>query len=162
MDELGIGDATTVVGYNRKGGVYSFRLLWALHYYGHTNVKILDGGLEKWTAEDRETTKAPFTAAGTAGSFTAEANPEIFASRERVLDSIDDSSTIILDVRSDDEWTGANKRGGPRGGHVPGAVHLEWTNFMTEGDIPVLKTAEEIRKLLSKVGITPDKNVITY
>jgi thiosulfate/3-mercaptopyruvate sulfurtransferase len=162
MGELGIGDATTVVGYNRKGGVYSFRLMWALHYYGHTNVKILDGGLEKWTAEDRETTKAPFTAAGTAGSFTAEANPEIFASRERVLDSIDDSSTIILDVRSDDEWTGANKRGGPRGGHVPGAVHLEWTNFMTEGDIPVLKTAEEIRKLLSEAGVTPDKNVITY
>ena len=79
-----------------------------------------------------------------------------------MLDSIDDNDTIILDVRSDDEWTGANKRGGPRGGHVPGAVHVEWTNFMTEGDIPVLKTAQEIRKLLSEVGVTPDKNVITY
>jgi thiosulfate/3-mercaptopyruvate sulfurtransferase len=162
MADLGIYDDTTVVGYNRGGGVYSFRLMWALHYYGHTNVKILDGGLEKWIAEGRETTQEPFSAAGTVGSFTAKTNPEIFASRERVLESIDDSSTIILDVRSDDEWTGTNKRGGPRGGRVPGAVHLEWTNFMTEGNIPVLKTAEDIRKLLSNVGVTPDKNVITY
>ncbi|MBT4143027.1 MAG: sulfurtransferase [Chloroflexi bacterium] len=162
MSGLGIGDETTVVGYNRGGGVYSFRLMWALHYYGHTNVKILDGGLEKWVAEGRETTKTPLNAAGKSGSFTAKTNREIFASRKRVLDSIDDSAMIILDVRSDDEWTGANKRGGPRGGHIPGAVHLEWTNFMTEGDIPVLKTADEIRNLLSEYGITPDKNVITY
>ncbi len=162
MENLGINDDTTVIGYNRKGGVYTFRLMWALHYYGHTNVKILDGGLEKWVSEGRETTNESFSSACASGSFTAKVNPEIFASREYVLDSIDDISTVILDVRSDDEWTGANKRGGPRGGRIPGAVHLEWTNFMTEGDIPVLKTATEIRKLLSDAGVTPDKNVITY
>jgi thiosulfate/3-mercaptopyruvate sulfurtransferase len=162
MSDLGIGDETTVIGYNRGGGVYSFRLMWALHYYGHTNVKILDGGLEKWEAEGRETTKTPSSAAGTAGPFTPKANADIFASRDRVLSAIDDESTIILDVRTDDEWTGANKRGGPRGGRIPGAVHFEWTNFMTDGDVPVLRTAEEIRKMLADVGITPDKNVITY
>ena len=162
MSDLGIDDNTTVVGYNRSGGVYSFRLMWALHYYGHTNVKILDGGLEKWQAEGRETTTEPTSAAGAAGTFTPKANADIFASRERVLDAIDDSDTILLDLRSDDEWTGLNKRGGPRGGRIPGATHLEWTNFVTEGDIPVLKTATEIRKLLSDVGVTPDKNVITY
>lgn len=162
MANLGINDDTTVVGYNRKGGVYTFRLMWALHYYGHTNVKLLDGGLEKWVSEGRETTKESFSSACASGSFTAKVNPKIFASREYVLGAIDDISTVILDVRSDDEWTGANKRGGPRGGRIPGAVHLEWTNFMTEGDIPVLKTATEIRKLLSDAGVTPDKNVITY
>jgi thiosulfate/3-mercaptopyruvate sulfurtransferase len=162
MSDLGIGDDTTVIGYNREGGVYAYRLMWALHYYGHTNVKILDGGLEKWQAEGREVTTTPTSHAGAAGTFTPESNPEIFASRERVLESIDSESTILMDVRTNDEWTGANKRGGPRGGRIPKAIHLEWTNFHTGGDVPVLKSAEEIRKILADVGITPDKNVITY
>lgn len=162
MSDLGIGDETLVVGYNREGGVYSFRLMWALYYYGHTNVKVLDGGLEKWQAEGREVTSVETSARGTAGKFTPKANAEIFASREQVLDAINDESTILLDVRSDDEWTGKNKRGGPRGGRIPGAIHLEWTNFHTGGEVPVLKTADEIRKVLADVGVTPDKNVITY
>jgi len=136
--------------------------MWALHYYGHTNVKILDGGLEKWVAEGRETTTDAASFEGAGGSFTPVENSGIFASRDRVLSAIDDESTVILDVRSDDEWTGANKRGGPRGGRIPGAIHFEWTNFMTDTEIPVLKSADEIRKLLADVGITPDKNVITY
>jgi thiosulfate/3-mercaptopyruvate sulfurtransferase len=166
MSNLGIGDNTTVVGYDRSGGVYSFRLMWALHYYGHTNVKFLDGGLPKWIAEGRGTTTQPappvVTGSTPAGSFTPRANSAIFASREQVLDAIDSNSTVLLDVRTDDEWNGRNKRGGPRGGRIPGAVHLEWVNFHTGGDIPVLKSAGEIRKLLAEVGVTPDKNIITY
>ncbi|MDP6665917.1 MAG: rhodanese-like domain-containing protein [Dehalococcoidia bacterium] len=162
MADLGIGDDTTVVGYDRSGGVYSFRLMWALHYYGHTDVKFLDGGLPKWVAEGREITTDAVSVAGTGASFTPGANSDIFASRDRVLEAIDDDSTVLLDVRSDDEWTGVNKRGGPRGGRIPGAVHLEWVDFHTGGDVPVLRTADEIRKLLADVGITPDKNVIAY
>ncbi|MBG82425.1 MAG: sulfurtransferase [SAR202 cluster bacterium] len=162
MYDLGIGDETTVVAYNREGGVYGFRLMWVLHYYGHTNVKILDGGLEKWKAEERPISLNPTSAKGAAGTFTPNRNHEIFASREQVLSAIGDKETILLDVRTDDEWTGQNKRGGPRGGRIPGAVHIEWTNFMTDSEIPVLKTAKEIRKILSNHGVTPDKNVITY
>ena len=166
MSDLGVGDDTTVIGYDRSGGVYTFRLMWALHYYGHTNVKFLDGGLPKWIAEGRNISTAPGSfaesGAGTGRSFTPSANPAIFASRERVLDTIDNNSTVLLDVRADDEWNGLNKRGGLRGGRIPGAVHLEWVNFHTGGDIPVLRSAGEIRKLLADVGVTPDKNVITY
>ncbi len=166
MSELGVGDGTTVVGYDRSGGVYSFRLMWALHYYGHTNVKFLDGGLPKWVAEGRDTTKTPTSFAGpgaaTGTSFTPKANSDIFASRERVLDAIDDDSTVLLDVRADTEWNGLNKRGGPRGGRIPGAIHLEWVKFHTGGDVPVLRSAEEIRQLLADVGVTPDKMVIAY
>jgi thiosulfate/3-mercaptopyruvate sulfurtransferase len=166
MSSLGINDNTTVVGYDRSGGVYSFRLMWALHYYGHTNVKFLDGGLPKWIAEGRSTTTEPAPRAApesaSASSFTPRANSEIFASREQVLNAIGSDSTVLLDVRADDEWTGDNKRGGPRGGRIPGAVHLEWVNFHTGGDVPILRPADEIRKLLADVGVTPDKNIITY
>ena len=157
-----VGEDHPVVGYDRSGGVYSFRRMWALHYYGHTNVKFLDGGLQKWMAEGRDTTTDPGLPAGTGKSFTPRANSAIFADRERVMDAIPRDSTVLLDVRSDNEWNGLNKRGGPRGGRIPGAVHLEWVNFHTGGDIPVLRSAVEIRKLLADVGVTPDKNVITY
>jgi thiosulfate/3-mercaptopyruvate sulfurtransferase len=162
MSDLGIGDETLVISYARAGGVYSFRLMWALHYYGHTNVKILDGGLDKWQAEGRDMSENASSFTGTSGKFTPKVNSEIFASVDRVLDAIDDSSTVLLDLRADDEWDGTNKRGGPRGGRIPGATHLEWKHFNTDGDIPVLKTADEIREILAEVGITPDKNVITY
>jgi len=79
-----------------------------------------------------------------------------------VLDAIDDDSTVLLDVRADTEWNGLNKRGGPRGGRIPGAIHLEWVKFHTGGDVPVLRSAEEIRQLLADVGVTPDKKVIAY
>ena len=162
MHDLGIGDETLVVGYDRSGGVYSFRLMWALHYYGHTNVKFLDGGLPKWIAENRPVSSEPSDYSGYGGSFTPSANSSIFASRDNVLEVIDDTSTVLLDVRADDEWTGANKRGGPRGGRIPGSIHLEWKNFHTGGRIPVLKSADEIRGVLATVGVTLDKNIITY
>jgi thiosulfate/3-mercaptopyruvate sulfurtransferase len=162
MRDLGIDDETLVISYARAGGVYSFRLMWALHYYGHTNVRVLDGGLDKWEAEGREKSVNTSSFAGSAGTFTPKVNSSIFASADRVLDAIDDDSTVLLDLRADDEWNGTNKRGGPRGGRVPGATHLEWKHFNTDGDIPVLKSAEEIRKVLAEFGITPDKNVITY
>ncbi len=162
MSDLGIGDETLVISYARAGGVYSFRLMWALHYYGHTNVRVLDGGLDKWQAEGREISETAATFAGSAGKFSPTVNSDIFAAADRVLDAIDDESTVLLDLRADDEWNGTNKRGGPRGGRIPGATHLEWKHFNTDGDVPVLKTADEIREVLASVGITPDKNVITY
>ena len=51
MSSLGIGDETQVVAYDSSGCLYGFRLAWSLHYYGHTNVKVLDGGFPKWFAE---------------------------------------------------------------------------------------------------------------
>ena len=160
MSSLGISDDSLVVAADSHGGLYSFRLLWSLRYYGFTNAKILDGGLPKWQAENRPVTDQPSDVP--AGSFTPRPNREIIALREDVLSAIDDPNTVILDVRSDGERDGSNKRGGKRGGFVPNSVHLEWVNFHTGGDIPTIKHADELRKMLADIGVTPDKNVITY
>ena len=160
MSSLGIGDDTQVVAYDSSGCLYGFRLAWSLHYYGHTNVKVLDGGFPKWFAENRPLSRE--THSYPAAQFSPRPHPEIMATRERVLEAIGDTDTVLLDVRSDEEWTGENKRGTKRGGRMPGAVHLEWTNLLTEGDVPVLLPADELRRILADHGITPDKNVITY
>jgi thiosulfate/3-mercaptopyruvate sulfurtransferase len=160
MSDLGINNDSTVVAVDSHGGLYSLRLLWSLSYYGFTNGKILDGGIPKWMAEGRPvTTDVPTPPAG---NFTPKENRPIIALKEDVLAAIDDPNTVILDVRSDGERDGSNKRGGKRGGYVPGSVHLEWLNFHTGGDIPTIKHADELRRMLAEVGVTPDKNVITY
>ena len=75
---------------------------------------------------------------------------------------VDDPDTIFLDVRSTGEYTGENNRGNQRAGHVPGAVHLEWLNFVTTDKHRTVKPADEIRAMLEERGVTPDKQVITY
>ena len=162
MQSLGIGDDTTVIAYDRTGGLYALRLMWALHYYGHRDVKMLDGGYQKWVAEGRATSVEPFAASGTE-SFTPR-NPDrsMIAGKSDVLAAIDDPDATLLDVRTDGEWDGSNKRGGKRGGRIPGAVHLEWVNFHTGGEIPTLKTADEINQILDENGVDKDSQVITY
>lgn len=160
MSALGISDDTTVVATDSHGGLYSLRLLWSLQYYGHKNFKILDGGLPKWESEGRPvTTDIPSHAPG---NFTPSSDRSAIALKEDVLAAIDDPNTVILDVRSDAERDGSNKRGGDRGGYVPNSVFLEWVNFHTGGDVPTIKSADELRTILAEVGVTPDKNVITY
>lgn len=162
MQSLGIGDDTTVIAYDRTGGLYALRLMWALHYYGHRDVKMLDGGYQKWVAEGRATSVEPFAASGTESFTPRQPDRSMIAGKSDVLAAIDDPDATLLDVRTDGEWDGSNKRGGKRGGRIPGAVHLEWVNFHTGGEIPTLKTADEINQLLDENGIDKDSQVITY
>lgn len=162
MQSLGIGEDTTVVAYDRTGGLYALRLMWALHYYGHRDVKMLDGGYQKWVAEGRVTSNEPYVAPGTVSFTPRQPDKSIFADQSDVLAAIDAPDTTLLDVRTDAEWDGANKRGGKRGGRIPGAVHLEWVNFHTGGDIPTLKTADEINQLFEENGIDKGAQIITY
>ena len=164
MESLGIGDNSLVVAYDRTGGLYALRLMWALHFYRHANVKMLDGGYQKWIAEGRATSVDGVSEDGSgSATFTArEPDGSMYAGIDDVLEAIGADDTTLLDVRTDGEWEGTNKRGGKRGGHMPGAVHLEWVNFHTGGDIPTLKTADEIRALLVDRGVPTNNNVITY
>ena len=160
MCNLGIDNETLVIAYDRSAGLYSLRLLWALNYYGHTKIKILDGGYQKWLQEDKKITQT--ISEYSSSEFNTNIIDSYIAKRDYVKESIIDDDIQILDVRSDDEWTGKNKRGGPRGGHIPGAIHIEWTNFHTNGEIPALKTSKEIKSILTNSGFSFNKKTITY
>ena len=73
--------------------------------------------------------------------------------------SLDD--VVVWDVRSDGEYDGSSSRGNKRVGHVPGAVHLEWFNVM-DRETQCFKPADEVRRMLTEKGITPDKAVYAY
>lgn len=161
ISALGIGDDTLVVAYDAFGGLYAARLWWALNYYGHEKVVVLNGGWNKWFKEGHPITNVEPRYPRAA--FNAKApNQSLFASAEDVLNAIDRPDAVILDVRSTEEYTGANLRGNKRGGHVPGAFHLEWLNYITRDDLQMFKPAEELRQMFQGAGATPEKEVITY
>ena len=160
MSVLGISNDSTVVAYDSDSNHLAPRLFWALRYYGHNNVKVLDGGYAAWIAENRSVETGDSSVS--AGSFNATPHPEVIALREDILAEIGSDGTQFWDVRTDEEWTGENDRGTKQGGHLPGATHLEWKNLITEGDVPVFKSSDELMSLLNSVGVTQDKNIVPY
>jgi thiosulfate/3-mercaptopyruvate sulfurtransferase len=157
---LGIGDDTLVVTYDNGQSLTAARLWWALNYYGHDNVKVLDGGWRRWVSEGR---RVSFDRAQpvTGTTFTPRVNDAVMAKVDELKAACSREDSVLWDVRSDGEWDGSSSRGNQRVGHIPGAVHLEWFNVM-ERDTHQFKPAGEIRRLLAEHGITPDKNVFTY
>jgi thiosulfate/3-mercaptopyruvate sulfurtransferase len=157
---LGIGDDTHVITYDNSQSLYAARLWWALNYYGHTNVQVLNGGWRRWVNEGRriELTRAR---AASGRSFTPQANEAIMCRLDELKVSYNSPDVAVWDVRTDGEWDGSGDRGNLQKGHVPGAVHLEWFN-MLERDSHQFKSADEIRNILAGLGITPDKTVYTY
>ena len=158
MGEMGIGNDTLVVAYDGFNGLYAARLWWTLAYYGHTNVKVLNGGWNAWLAEGRPVTNA--TTRPEPAVFTPHVQPDLIADWQRVQAAIG-SERVLLDVRSDGEWTGENARGTKRGGRLPGAVHLEWLNYV-DAKTSRFKPAAELRALFEEVGVSPDREVVTY
>ncbi len=160
MAGMGIGDDTTVVAYDASGSLYAARFWWLLNLHGHTNVKVLNGGWTKWLTEGHPASIEILSVARE--TFTPRFNADLICTLDQAKASIDDPSVVILDVRSDGEWTGENRRNGRHGGHVPGAVHLEWLNFVTAPPLRTFKPAAELRAMLADVGVTPDRAVVTY
>ena len=88
---------------------------WALNYYGHANVKVLNGGWNQWLLEGRPVTLAA-TKASTSKAFTPRANPDMYASAEHIMEHLEKPGFVVLDVRSDGEWDGSTTRGNKRQG----------------------------------------------
>ena len=163
FSDLGISSNTTVVGYDRSGSLYGFRLAWVLNFYGHSNVKVLDGGFPKWEHENRSIQLESAQPNNRDNFIPNNPNVEIFSNKNALIDILKSNSNYqILDVRSDDERKGINLRGGNRGGYIPNSLHKEWVNFNTKGDIPILKSANEILKITNDLGLKHDVPTITY
>ncbi len=140
MGSLGIGDETHVVVYDHAGGQFATRLWWALTYYGHDRVSVLDGGWKGWTSENLPTTdEVPTPAPAT---FTPKTRDGWRKGAEEVLSASRTGDALVLDARDEGQYTGAVTRGEGRPGHVPGARHLHADGlfgpdgtFLSDGDL---------------------------
>lgn len=157
---LGIDENTTVVAYD-PAGPPAGRVAWGFLYYGHERTKLLDGGLTKWAQEGRPLeTRVP---AYTPGTFTPKPVEGLYCGLDYARASVKKPKTVLWDVRAAGEFDGSDPRDNApaRAGHLPGAVHLEWSNLLDPAT-RTLKTAAELRRILKAKGITPEAEVVSY
>jgi thiosulfate/3-mercaptopyruvate sulfurtransferase len=166
LGERGIGNATTVVLYGDKNNWFAAYAYWYLKVYGHGDVRILDGGRQKWIDESRElTTEVPSPAAV---SYAAEERDEsIRAYRDQVRKWIEGDSVALVDVRSPGEYAGElvappgyEQEGAQRAGHIPRAVSVPWATAVR--DDGTFKTADELRAIYRGKGVTEERPVTAY
>ena len=157
LELRGVSETKQAVFYEANSGMRAARGVWFLEYYGHPNVKMLDGGFDAWKAAG-----APMTSEATApkaAAFKSIERREVLATAEDVLRSLNRKEIAILDTRSRGEFLGTHVRAA-RGGAIPGAIHIEWTdNIAPDGKF---KSNGELRAMYEKAGITPDKEVVSY
>lgn len=160
MGSLGIGADVTVVAYDDAGGVHAARLWWALTYYGHTDVKVLHGGWQRWRAEGRPTTDLETVPLPT--RFTPRPTQGARCGLDELLRRLKDPGFQVLDARSEGEYLGFVNEGNRRAGHIPGAINVEWKRFLTSEALPTLRPARELQALLQTAGLEPDAEVVTH
>jgi thiosulfate/3-mercaptopyruvate sulfurtransferase len=153
----GVNHEKEVVVYEGTSGMRAARAFWFLEYFGHPRVSLLDGGIQAWRKCGYEVTTAASPAK--AAHFKPAEKGAILASVDYLSHSLERDDVRILDTRSEAEYMGRNIRAA-RGGAIPGAVHLEWTqNLDQEGKF---KPPDELAAMYRKLGVTPEKEIIPY
>jgi thiosulfate/3-mercaptopyruvate sulfurtransferase len=157
MAERGIGDGTHVIAVDGAGGQFATRLWWALTYYGHDRVSVLDGGWTRWVDEGRPV--EPGQPVVTPATFHTRPRPALRANAAQVLAQLGQPGVQLLDARDAGQFTGLRRRG-PRGGHIPGALNLPRELFFADsgGFLPL----DAIRQRIESHGLHPDQPTIAY
>lgn len=168
VSKNGITKDTIVVFYGDKSNWWACYALWAFQLFGHENVKILDGGRDKWIAEGREITReTPSYAATDYPVPTKRYDDEIRAFFDNAL-AHSQAKKPLIDVRSPGEFIGEvthmpeyPQEGVLRGGHVPGARSVPWKRAVKED--ATFKSADELREIYeNEIGLKPGDDVIAY
>lgn len=159
LGSLGLTPDTHVVAYDDEGGGWAGRFLWLLAMVGHDRWSYLDGGIHAWIAAGLPLEQQP--------NVPARSDYPVRLCGDEAVDStwlrtnLGDPSLAIWDARSRDEFLGVRALAA-RGGHIPGAVNLDWVDCMDRQNHMRLKDLERLRATLADLGITPDKNIVTH
>jgi thiosulfate/3-mercaptopyruvate sulfurtransferase len=156
---LGIDNGETVIVYDGSGIFSAPRVWWMLKTMGHANVKVLDGGLPKWTREGRALESG--SAKSAAKMFASTPQPKLIRDFGAVMDIVTDKSARMVDARSSGRFTGAEAepRAGVRGGHMPGAANVHFRSLLTaEG---TFKSPAELRAEFERAGVDIGKPIVT-
>ena len=157
LNTRGVDATRPVVVYDEQSGLRAARAFWFLEYFGHPDVRVLDGGFGAWQRAGLPVTRDAEPPPKSAWSGTPQ--PRALATWRDVKDRLGRADAVIVDTRSDAEYHGTTVRA-KRGGAIPGAVHIEWTRNLTpDGDF---KPADDLRDMYEQAGVTPDKEVVTY
>ncbi|MEJ2397699.1 MAG: sulfurtransferase [Gammaproteobacteria bacterium] len=159
LSAYGIGENTHVIAYDDEGGGRACRFLFTLDCLGHQRFSLLNGGLYAWLHDGRDTEQAIHFPQAVQRTVSFKTDP--IADKQFILEHLQDNAVAIVDTRSPQEFMGT-KLFAARGGHIPGAIHYEWTRAMDEQRKLRLKPADDLRQTLNAEGITPDKTIVCH
>ena len=164
LSEKGISNDDTVVLYGGNNNWFAAYAYWYFTLYGHSDVRLLDGGRKKWELDARELSTETVTRPATSYS-ASEPNLDIRAFRDEVVQAIGQKS--LVDVRSPDEFAGRllapahlPQEQSQRGGHIPTAVNVPWSK--AANDDGTFKSDDELKKIYSEAGVDWDGDIIAY
>lgn len=159
LSGIGLTPTDHVLAYDDEGNGRAARFLWTLDAVGHPRFSLLNGGLPAWTDAsypvEQESVQPPRS------HYAVTLSGVAVADREYVQTHLNNSDTLLLDTRSPHEYSGETKRAA-RGGHIPGAVNFNWTDAMDMDHNLRIRSADDLKRELARLGVTPEKEVITY
>ncbi len=157
---LGISNSDTVVIYDAGGWVAAPRAWWMFLSFGHRGVKILDGGLKKWRAENRVVESGE--ASPKPARFTAAFDAGMVRSREQLVANLASKAEQVIDARATGRFDGsvAEPRAGLRSGHIPGSRNLPY-NLLFDADTGTMKPCDELRRAFEAAGLDLTRPVVT-
>ncbi|WP_423445515.1 sulfurtransferase [Kocuria sp. KSNUG] len=166
MKAKGIHREDTVVVYGDKSNWWAAYALWVFTLFGHQDVRLMDGGRDKWIAEGRELTTERTEVTPADYPVVEREDAPIRAYREDVLAAL--GTTPLIDVRSPQEYTGERthmpdypQEGTLRGGHIPTAASVPWARAAAEDG--TFRSRDELEAIYrDEVGLTPGEDVIAY
>ncbi|MDH3327410.1 MAG: sulfurtransferase [Gammaproteobacteria bacterium] len=160
LSNLGISPESYIVAYDDEGGGKAARFMWTMEIAGHKKMSLLDGGIHAWLSDKKPlSNKTP--------DIKQSQYPVSFndlttvADADYIMAHLNQPNFCVLDTRSESEFTGADKRAA-RAGHIPGAINLDWQEIKNNKDAQRLKPTEELKKMLTGLGLSQEQEIVTY
>ena len=158
LEKAGISNDSLVVIYDSGNGLWASRLFWALEYLGHNDVHILNGGWNKWIQEQRPIQLE--THINPSGNFIPHRQHELLVTKDWVADNLSNPGVLIVDTRSPEEYTGKDVRAA-RGGHIPGAVNINWISNLKKDNSKTFAQEEILADLYKSQNVSRNKSIVT-
>jgi thiosulfate/3-mercaptopyruvate sulfurtransferase len=155
---LGIGNQSKIFVYDQRGIFSSPRAWWMFRVFGHENIKVLDGGLPAWQAEDHPVSDK--AACPAAKHFTATYHAQKVRDIVAMLTNVTSKAELVLDARAAGRFNGTvpEPRPGMKSGHIPGAKSLPFSTLLADGK---MRPASELREIFANLGVTPASQIVT-
>jgi len=150
MSSIGVGESTVVVAYDDYRSVFAARFAWALRYYGHDAVRVLDGGWQAWLRAGKPTTREvpkPETA-----RFASRPRPELRRTANEVAAALEGGKALLIDARAKDQYDGVVSAAA-RKGHIPGAKSVPYASLFD--DEWRMKDAAALAATFAEAGVDP-------
>jgi thiosulfate/3-mercaptopyruvate sulfurtransferase len=151
LGQLGISPDKKIVVYDEIGGTRAAKTFWLLEYLGFEQVYVLEGGVERWMAENRPETRAKPDIKPVA--FTPTPQEERLATADWLAGRLEAGDISILDCRAADEYAE---------GHIPGAQNRTWERNLSRQAYQAFREAAELKAELAALGVTTDREIVTY